>query len=107
MRASREIAEFLRRKGYKVYGVNPTGIKIDGIPVYKKLIDIPEKIDIIDVFRKSESIEEIIPDVLKTNPKVLWLQLGIRNDQAVNPVIENGIYVIQDKCIKITYNECN
>lgn len=107
-KTSRRIAEFLIEKGYEVVGVNPTAsAEIDGIKVYKNIKDIPHDIDIVDVFRRSEDIPEIIPDVLEKNPKVLWLQLGIRNDEAVQPVIEKGITTIQNKCILVEYNYCD
>jgi predicted CoA-binding protein len=70
------------------------------------LSDIPISIDIVDVFRKSESIPELIPEILLIKPKVLWLQVGIRNDEAVKPVLIAGIEVIQDKCIMIEYLNC-
>ncbi|OGU61798.1 MAG: hypothetical protein A2V66_12955 [Ignavibacteria bacterium RBG_13_36_8] len=105
-KTSRAISDFLSSKGYKVVGVNP-GFSIAGnILVYPRLVDIPFDIDIVDVFRRSEAISEIIPDVIEKNPKVLWLQLGIRNDEAVEPVIEKGISVIQDACMKILYQKC-
>jgi len=105
-RTSRQIAEYLVDKGYKVVGVNPTIKKSGEIDVYPNLSDIPFKIDIVDVFRRSDTIPEIIPDVLKVNPKTLWLQEGVRNDLAVKPVIEKGIYTIQDKCIAVYYSLC-
>ncbi len=105
-RTSRMIADFLKLEGYYVVGVNPGKPKIEGIDVYAKLTDIPFEIDIVDVFRKPEDIPQIIPDVLATNPKVLWLQLGIWNDEAVQPCIENGITTIQNKCIKIEHRMC-
>ena len=106
-KTSRHIAEFLIEKGYEVVGVNPTASdNIDGIKVYKSIKDIPHDIDIVDVFRHSEDIPEIISDVLEKNPKVLWLQLGIQNNEAVKPVIEKGITTIQNKCILIEYNSC-
>ncbi|MFA3781964.1 CoA-binding protein [Melioribacteraceae bacterium 4301-Me] len=102
---SREIAGFLLERGYNVVGVNPNlDIKIDSIEVYPSLLKIPYKIDIVNVFRKSNDIPEIINDVLFVKPKVLWLQLGIRNDEAVEPVVREGITVIQDTCIKVMYN---
>ena len=105
-RTSRMIADFLIRKGYNVVGVNPGKPKIEGIEVFANLKDIPFEIDIIDVFRKPEDIPQIIPDVLAVNPKVLWLQLGIRNDDAVKPVVEKGIKTVQDRCIKIEHGMC-
>jgi predicted CoA-binding protein len=105
-RDSGRIAVFLKQRGYNVLGVNPVQNDFEGIKVYKKLTDIEEDIDIVDVFRNSNSIPELIPDVLIKKPKVLWLQLGIRNDEAVKPVDEMGIQVIQDKCIAIEFNFC-
>jgi len=103
---SRIIAEFLIDNGYEVFGVNPNLSSSDEIKVYPRLIDIPYDIDIVNVFRKSQDIPEIIPDVIKKNPVALWLQQGIRNDKAVQPVIENGIFTVQDKCIMVYYNLC-
>ena len=105
-RISRMIANYLQIAGYIVVGVNPGEPKIDGMDVYAKLTDIPFEIDIVDVFRKPEDIPQIIPDVLASNPKVLWLQLGISNDEAVQPCIEKGITTIQNKCIKIEHRMC-
>ena len=105
-RTSRMIADFLIGNGYTVVGVNPGKPKIEGIEVFANLKDIPFEIDIVDVFRKPEDIPQIIPDVLAVNPKVLWLQLGIRNDEAVEPVVEKGIKTVQDRCIKIEHGMC-
>jgi len=105
-RDSGRIALFLKDRGYNVIGVNPVQKDFEGIKIYQKLTDIEQDIDIVDVFRNSNSIPGLIPDVLIKKPKVLWLQLGIRNDEAVKPVEEVGIQVIQDKCIAIEYNFC-
>lgn len=105
-RTSRMIADFLIGNGYTVVGVNPGKPKIEGIEVFANLKDIPFEIDIVDVFRKPEDIPQIIPDVLAVNPKVLWLQLGIRNNEAVEPVVEKGIKTVQDRCIKIEHGMC-
>ena len=69
-RDSGRIALFLKNKGYTVYGVHPILTEFEGIKIYKKLADIPEEIDIVDVFLNSNSIDKIIPDVLEKNPKV-------------------------------------
>lgn len=105
-RTSFEIACFLRSKGFHVIGVNPL-IKTAGeFEVFPNLTTIPFPIDIVDVFRRSETIPELIPDILAVNPKALWLQQGIRNDDAVKPVINKGIFTVQDKCIAVYYNLC-
>ena len=105
-RDSRKIALFLKENGYNVVGVNPLIKNIDNIIVYNSLNDIPVQTDIVNVFRRPENIPELIQDILLIKPKVLWLQLGIRNDEAVKPVIDAGIEVIQDKCIMIEYLNC-
>jgi predicted CoA-binding protein len=105
-KTSRQIAEFLLSKDFKVVGVNPATPVIDGIPVYKSLKDIPFKIDIVDVFRRSEFIPDLIPDINEIKPKVLWLQLGIRNDEAISKLKDENIKVIQDACIAIQHNFC-
>lgn len=105
-KTSRQIADFLVEKGFNVVGVNPSIDSAGKIDVYPNLKSIPHKIDIVNVFRRSEDIPKLIDDVLAVNPKALWLQQGIRNDNAVKSVSENGIITIQDKCITVYYNLC-
>jgi len=105
-RISRQIAEFLSDEGYEVVGVNPNCRNGGYIPVYPDLDSIPFEIDLVNVFRRSETIHEIIPAVLRKNPKTLWLQEGIINDEAVRPAVERGIKVIQDKCIAVCLRKC-
>jgi len=107
-KTSRQIAMFLKSVGYQIFAVNPTidEMEIEGVPVFKSLLEIKERIDIVNVFRRSEDIPEIIEDVLAIKPKVLWLQLGIWNDAAVKPVKDSNITVIQDTCIYVEYNNC-
>ncbi len=107
-KTSREIANFLRNKGYNVIGINPNIAEneIEGIKTYKSLLDYKGKIDIVNVFRRSEDIDEIIQDVIACNPKILWLQQGIRNDLAVKSVINKGIIVYQDMCIAVYCSLC-
>ncbi len=105
-RDSGKIALMLKKEGYHITGIHPTLTEIAGIKVYPSLTDVPGDIDIVDVFMNSSRIPQIIDDVLTVNPKTLWLQLGIRNDEAVAPVVEAGINVIQDRCIAIEYRFC-
>lgn len=107
-RISREIANYLVYSGFEVVGVNPNEAfkEAEGIIIYNSLLDIPHHIDIVNVFRKSEDIPLIIDDVIAIKPNSLWLQLGIRNDNAVAKVIEKGIKVVQDSCIMVDNNYC-
>ena len=105
---SRNIADYLVSIGYNVVGVNPNKsfTDADGIRVYNNLKEIPFDIDIVNVFRRSEDIPELISDILEKKPKTVWLQQGIKNNEAVKPLEENGIVVIQDKCISVYSNYC-
>lgn len=105
-RDSGRIALMLKKEGYHVTGIHPTLTEFGGIKVYPSLTDVPGDIDIVDVFMNSSRIPQIIDDVLAVKPKTLWLQLGIRNDEAVAPVMDAGINVIQDRCIAIEYRFC-
>ena len=105
-KTSRNIAEYLKRNRYEVVGVNPTASEIEGFEVFQTIEDIPGEIDIINVFRRSEDIPEIIEGVLLKNPKALWLQLGIQNDEAVAPAIDAGIFTVQNKCIFVEHGNC-
>lgn len=107
-RISREIGRYLLTAGYNVVGVNPNKNfrDADGIDVYNNLAEVPFKIDIVNVFRKSEDIPNLIDDIIKVKPLSVWLQLGIRNDIALMPIIEKGILVVQDSCIKVDHRNC-
>lgn len=105
-KTSRNIALYLKKHGYEVVGVNPTITDDDDFEVYKSIKDLPNDIDIINVFRRSEDIPSIIDDVLANKPGALWLQLGIRNDEAVKPVEDAGIFTVQDQCIKVEHGNC-
>ena len=100
------VMKYLRNTGYKVYPVNPvTDNKIiHGEPVYKKLTDIKDHVGIVNVFRPSEEAEEIAKQTIEIGANVLWLQLGIHNENAAQLVSQNKIYYISNKCIKNEYD---
>ena len=102
---SNRIMKFIRNTGYKVYPVNPhTENKIiNGEKVYKNLEDINDYVGIVNVFRPNEEVEDIAKQTIKINANVLWLQIGIHNENAAKLVSENKIYYISNKCIKIEY----
>ena len=102
---SNKVMRFLQRAGYKVIPVNPKSINsfIHGEKVYGNLIDIDQKVDIVDVFRPSEEVVEIANQTIKIGAQVLWLQLDIKNDKARDLVMKNKIYYIADKCSKIEF----
>ena len=99
------VMRYMQKYGFKVYPVNPNakGQKILGEEVFKKITDIKDQVDIVDVFRPSNEVPAIAEDVLKIGAKVLWLQLGIRSEEAKKLMNFNNIYYIENKCTKMEY----
>ena len=104
---SNKVMKFLQRAGYRVIPVNPKSINsyVHGEKVYGSLVDIKEKIDIVDVFRPSDEAEEIANQTIKIGANVLWLQLGIQNNKARDLVMKNKIYYVANKCTKIEFEK--
>ena len=101
------VMKYLQKYGFKVYPVNPSakGEKILGEEVYAKITDINKNVDIVDVFRPSKEVYVIAEDAVKIGAKVLWLQLGIRDENAKKLVEENKIEYIENKCTKMEYQK--
>jgi hypothetical protein len=102
-KAAHRIPRFLKERGYKIIPVNPNAEMILGEKTYRYLQDIPEKIDLVNIFRPSNDCLEVAKDAVIVRPKVIWMQLGIKNDEAKKIAEENGIEVIMDKCILIEH----
>jgi uncharacterized protein len=99
--------KYLLERGYRMIPVNPgqVGGDILGQPVYGQLADIPEPIDMVDVFRAPQYAPAIVEETLalKPRPQVIWMQLGIRNDEAARQAEAKGLKVVMDRCPKIEY----
>ncbi len=106
-RASTIVMKYMQKYGFKVYPVNPKaeGQKILGENVCGKITDIKDKVDIVNVFRPSKEALDIAKDAVNIKAKVLWLQLGIKNEQAKKLVIKNKIEYIEDRCTKMEYQK--
>ena len=102
-RTSYQIAQFLRQVGYKVYAVNPLIKEINGQPSYAALQELPEPVDIVNVFRRSEYLPKIVDEAISSNAKTVWAQLGIWNQSSAQKAIEAGLNIVMDACIKIEY----
>ena len=98
---SHQVPKYLIEHGYNVIPVNPTVTEVLGRKAYPSVADIREKVDIVDVFRKSEDIPAVVDDILKKKDgiKVLWMQLGIHNEYAERKAKQNGIAVVYDRCM--------
>lgn len=102
-RTSYQIAKFLQQVGYRVYPVNPIVKEIDGQPSYASLKDIPESVDIVNVFRRSEYLSEIVEAAIAINAKTIWTQLGVKDWQSANKALDGGLNLAMDVCIKLEY----
>ncbi len=102
-KTSYQVANYLVDNGYDITPVRPGVDNIMGKKVVHELSMLESSPDILNVFRKSEDIPGHVEDALKVKPKVFWMQLGIKNEEAANKLIENGIDVVMDRCIKIDH----
>jgi predicted CoA-binding protein len=102
-RASKYVSEYMQREGYTIYPVNPNLDTWNGLKVYDSVVDLPEKVDIVDVFRRSSQILPLSGDVVEVGAKVMWLQQGIVNQEAAEIVSDAGIKVIMDSCIMVEH----
>jgi len=98
---------YLKSKGYNIIPVNPFADEIFGLKSYKSLLEIPEEINVelVDVFRPSEEVKKVIEEAVKRKIKIVWLQEGIYNEEAVKLAKENGIEIIWNRCIMKTHRK--
>lgn len=101
-RPSYDVSSYLVRHGFNVIPVNPAIESWNGIAAYPSLKSIPSdlRIDIVDIFRKSEQVLPIVEEALALNPKVIWMQEGVINQEAAELAKKNNISVVMDRCIK-------
>ena len=100
------VPKYMQDKGFKIIPVPvyyPEATEILGEKVYRKLVDIPEEIDMVNVFRRPQDIPAHIADIIAARPKSVWFQLGIRHDEAARTLAENGIKVVQDLCLMVEH----
>jgi predicted CoA-binding protein len=99
-RTSYQIAQFLRQAGYRVYAVNPTVTKIGQDPCYATLADVPEIIDIVNVFRRSECLLDVVQAAIAIHAKTVWAQVGVSDPQVAQGAIATKINLVMDRCIR-------
>ena len=100
------VPEYLARAGYDVVPVPayyPEVTEILGLRVYRRLMDVPGEIDLVDVFRRSHDIDQHVDDMLAKKPAAVWFQSGIRNDGAAEKLARAGIKVVQDRCLMVEH----
>lgn len=88
----------MRQRGYKVIAVNPNEEQVFGEKSFAALADVPEKIDLVDVFRRSDAAGEVVDDAIKVGAKAVWLQEGVIDDDAAQRALAAGLLVVMDRC---------
>jgi predicted CoA-binding protein len=102
-RDSYRVAEYLQAHGYRIIPVNPVVTSVLGERSYPALADIPEPIDVVDIFRKPEAVGPIVVEAIAAGAKVVWMQLGVVNEDAAAGARDGGLQVVMDRCIKIEH----
>ncbi|MCU0511872.1 MAG: CoA-binding protein [Anaerolineae bacterium] len=102
-RTSYQIAQFLRRAGYTVYAVNPAVTHIEGVPTCASVQAVPEKVDIVNVFRRSEHLAAVVEDAIAAGAGAVWTQLDVIDEAARQRALAAGLAVAMDRCIKVEY----
>lgn len=103
LRSSNFVATYLVRTPYRVYPVNPNYDEVLGQKCYPDLASLPEVPDVVDCFRKAEDLPGLVDEAIAVGAKVVWFQLGLRNDEAAQKAIDAGMSVVQDRCLKIEH----
>jgi uncharacterized protein len=101
-----DVPEYLARAGLEVVPVPvyyPDVTAILGRPVFRRLVDVPGEIDVVDVFRRPQDVPAHVDDILAKRPRAVWMQLGIRSDEAAARLVEAGIDVVQDRCLLVDH----
>ncbi len=105
-RASNQVAWYLHHQGYRLFGINPACSESEvfgGVPMLASLDEVPEPIDIVDVFRRPEYTPDVARDAVAAGARALWLQLGIRSDEARAIAEAGGLTYVEDRCLKVDH----
>jgi len=102
-RPSHQVAVYLQKAGFKVIPVNPGQTEILGEVCYPDLLSVPAKVDVVDIFRRSDQIIPIVQDAVTIGARVIWMQQGIVNTEAADIAEQAGLVVVMDRCIKVDH----
>ena len=102
-RASYGVASYLAGKGYKIIPVNPNITEWEGMKAYPDLRSVPGKIDVVDIFRRSEFVMPVVEEAIAVKAKAVWMQLGVINTEAAAKAEKAGLLVVMDRCMKIEH----
>jgi predicted CoA-binding protein len=98
-RASNSVSRYMQGAGYRIIPVNPLETKVLGEKAYPTLDDVPESFEIVDIFRRSEYVPDIVEAAIRKNARVIWMQLGVVHEEAAAKARAAGLDVVMDRCI--------
>lgn len=104
-RPSHYVSMFMKEHGYQIIPVNPGLDEVLGEKCYSTLSEIPYDVEVVDIFRRPEYVDEIVDEAIKVGVKVIWMQEGIINENAAQKAIEAGLHVVMDHCMKTEYRK--
>ncbi len=105
MRPSYEVTEYMQRAGYRIIPVNPNETEVLGEKSYAGLEDVPEKIDLVDIFRRANHVPEVVESAIRVGARVVWMQLGIKHEEAGEKARAAGLAVVENACILIEHRK--
>jgi predicted CoA-binding protein len=104
-RPSYGVTEYMQKAGYKIIPVNPNEREVLGEKSYARLEDVPEKFEIVDIFRRAEEVPPVVESAIRAGAKVIWMQLGIENAEAAEKARAEGLIVVEDACILVEHRK--
>jgi len=103
MRPSFGVTEYMQGAGYRIIPVNPNESEVLGEKSYPRLEDVPEKIEIVDIFRRQEEVAAVVDSAIRVGARVVWMQLGVENETAAEKARAAGLVVVEDACILVEH----
>ncbi len=103
MRPSHGVAEYMQSAGYRIIPVNPNEKEVLGEKSWARLEEVPEKIELVDIFRRPEEVAAVVESAIRVGAKAVWMQLGIENDEAAEKARRAGLVAIEDACILVEH----
>ena len=99
LRPSYGVSHYMRAQGYRIIPVNPNITEWEGEKAYPSLLDVPEKIDIVNVFRRTDAVPGVVDQALQIKAPVIWMQEGVIHEEAAEKARQEGVFVVMDSCI--------
>jgi uncharacterized protein len=103
IRPSHGVSAYMQSQGYRIIPVNPRVRESLGEKAYPTLLDVPQKIDIVNIFRRPEFVEEVVDQAIRLKVAAIWMQLGVIHEDAAEKAREAGIFVVMDRCILVEH----